>query len=156
MNPVSSALNASAHGGTPMTDLDEEEWMISIVRWAHLVAAWLYVAGVLLQGYLAGVALTQLGGSGDFATHVGLGYSLIGLLALAVPVFAIIGRFPRAQVGWSGLLLLLYIVQAVLPVLRTSSPAIAALHSANAMIMLVLGVVVAVSARRHMTATAGA
>ena len=130
--------------------------MIAIARWAHLVTAWLYVAGVLLQGYLAGVALAQLGGSGDFATHVGIGYSLMGLLALAVPVFAIIGRFPRAQIGWSGLLLLLYIVQTVLPVLRSSSPAIAALHPATAMIMFVLGIVVAVAARRYMTATASA
>jgi uncharacterized protein DUF6220 len=136
--------------------LDEEEGMIAIARWAHLVTAWLFVAGVLLQGYLAGAALAQLGGSGDFATHVGLGYSLMGLLALAVPVFAIVGRFPRAQVGWSGLVLLLYIVQTVLPVLRSSSPAIAALHPANAMIMLVVGAVVAVAARRHLTATAAA
>ena len=130
--------------------------MIAIARWAHLVTAWLYVAGVLLQGYLAGVALAQLGGSGDFATHVGIGYSLMGLLALAVPVFAIIGRFPRSQIGWSGLLPVLYIVQTILPVLRSSSPAVAALHPANAMIMLVVGVVVAVAARRYMTAAAAA
>jgi hypothetical protein len=126
--------------------------MIAIARWAHLVAAWLFAAGVLLQGYLAGAALTQLGGSGDFETHVGIGYSLMGILALAVPLFALLGRLPRAQVGWSGLLLLLYIAQTVLPVLRSSSPAIAAFHPANAMIMLVLGVVVAVSARRHQVA----
>jgi hypothetical protein len=130
--------------------------MTAIARWAHLVTAWLFVAGVLLQGYLAGVALRQLGGTGDFATHVGIGYTLMGLLALAVPVFAIVGRFPRAQVGWSGLVLLLYIVQTILPVLRSSSPAIAAIHPANAMIMLVVGVVVAVGARRHMTSTAAA
>lgn len=124
--------------------------MIAIARWAHLVTAWLFAAGVLLQGYLAGVALVQLGGNGDFATHVGLGYSVMGILALAVPVFAIVGRMPRAQVGWSGLLLLLYIVQTVLPVFRSSSPAIAALHPANAMVMFVLAVVVAVWARRQM------
>jgi uncharacterized membrane protein len=128
--------------------------MIAIARWAHLIAAWLLAAGVLLQGYLAGAALAQLGGNGDFATHVAIGYSLMGLLALAVPVFALVGRMPRAHVGWSALLLVLYIVQTVLPVLRSSSPAIAALHPVNAMIMLVLAVVVAVAARRQMgTAT---
>lgn len=126
--------------------------MIAIARMAHLISAWLFAAGVLLQGYLAGVALTQLGGNGDFAAHVGIGYSLMGILALAVPVFAILGRMPRAHVGWSGLLLLLYIVQTVLPVLRSSSPAIAALHPANAMVMFVLAVVVAVAARRQMAA----
>jgi uncharacterized membrane protein len=125
--------------------------MIAFARWAHLVSAWLFAAGVLLQGYLAGAAMAQLGGNGDFELHVGIGYSLMGILALAVPVFAVVGRMPRAHVGWSGLLLLLYIVQTVLPVLRSSSPAIAALHPANAMIMLVLAVVVAVAARRQIT-----
>ena len=130
--------------------------MIAIARWAHLVSAWLFAAGVLLQGYLAGAALAQLGGNGDFEMHVGIGYSLMGLLALAVPLFALLGRMPRSHVGWSGLLLVLYIVQTVLPVLRSSSPAIAALHPANAMVMLVLAVVVAVAARRQIMGAAAA
>ena len=125
---------------------------MATVRWAHLAAAWLLAAGVLLQGYLAGAALAQVGGSGDFSTHVGVGYSLIGILALAVPVLAVVGRFPRAHVGWSALLLVLYIVQTALPLARTSSPAIAALHPVNAMIMLVLAVAVAVRARRLIAA----
>ena len=130
--------------------------MIAIARWAHLVSAWLYAAGVLLQGYLAGSALAQLGGNGDFGAHVGIGYSLMGLLALAVPLFAALGRMPRAHVGWSALLLLLYIVQTVLPLMRSSSPAVAALHPANAMVMLVLAVVVAVAARRQISAATAA
>ena len=128
--------------------------MVGIARWAHLVSAWLFAAGVLVQGYLAGAALAQLGGNGDFELHVGIGYSLMGLLALAVPIFAVVGRFPRAHVGWSALILVLYIVQTVLPVLRSSSPAIAALHPVNAMVMLVLGVLVAVSARRQIAGVA--
>ena len=128
--------------------------MVGIARWAHLVSAWLFAAGVLVQGYLAGAALAQLGGNGDFELHVGIGYSLMGLLALAVPIFAVVGRFPRAHVGWSALILVLYIVQTVLPVLRSSSPAIAALHPVNAMVMLVVGVLVAVSARRQIAGVA--
>jgi hypothetical protein len=130
--------------------------MIAIARWAHLVSAWLFAAGVLLQGYLAGAALAQLGGNGDFEMHVGIGYSLMGLLALAVLLFALLGRMPRAHVGWSGLLFILYIVQTALPLLRSSSPAIAALHPANAMVMLVLAVVVAVAARRQITGATAA
>jgi hypothetical protein len=75
---------------------------------------------------------------------------LVGILALAVPVLALVGRFPRAHVGWSTLVLVLYIVQTALPAARGSSPAISALHPVNAMILLVLAVVVAVSARRQM------
>jgi hypothetical protein len=129
--------------------------MTAMARWAHLVAAWLFAAGVLLQGYLAGSALSQLGGSGDFATHSEVGYTLMGILAIAVLLLALVGRFSRAQVGWSGLLFVLYVVQTTLPSARTSAPAIAALHPANAMVMLVLAVVVAVSARRQIGARAG-
>jgi hypothetical protein len=123
--------------------------MTDIARRAHVWAAWLFAGGVLVQGYLAGAALAQLGGSGDFSTHLAVGYT-IGILALAVLVLALAGRFPRGQVGWSVLLVLLYIVQTSLPFLRSDSPAIAALHPANAMVLLVLAVVVAVRGRRLM------
>jgi hypothetical protein len=128
--------------------------MTGIARLAHVAAAWLFAAGVLVQGYLAGAAMGQLGGSGDFSMHLTIGY-MLGILALAVPILAIVGRFPRSQVGWSALLLLLYIVQTSLPYARADSPAIAALHPANAMILLVLAVVVAIRARRLMAATPG-
>jgi hypothetical protein len=73
----------------------------------------------------------------------------MGLLALGVLVFALLGRFPRGQVGLSALLLVLYVVQTSLPYARSSSPAIAAFHPANAMVLLVLAIVIAVRARRH-------
>jgi uncharacterized protein DUF6220 len=123
--------------------------MLSIARWIHLAAAWLFVAGVLVQGYLAGAAMAQLGGSGDFSQHIAVGYTVMGILALVVPVFAIIGRLPRFHVGLSAVLLILYVVQTSLPYARASSPAIAALHPVNAMVLLVLAVVVAIRARRH-------
>ena len=125
--------------------------MTEIARRAHVWAAWLFAAGVLVQGYLAGAALGQLGGSGDFATHLAVGY-MIGIVALAVLILALAGRFSRGQIGWSGLLVLLYIVQTSLPFLRSSSPAIAALHPANAMVLLVLALVIAVRGRRLMGA----
>ena len=122
--------------------------MIALARLAHLVVAWLFAAGVLVQGYLAGSALSQLGGSGDFGTHIEVGYTAMGLLALAVPILALLGRYPRAHLGWSGLLLVLYIVQISLPTARGGTPAVAALHPANAMILFVLAVVIGVNARR--------
>jgi len=126
--------------------------MTDIARQVHVWAAWLFAAGVLVQGYLAGAALAQLGGSGDFGTHLNIGYTL-GIVALAVLVLAAVGRFPRSQVGWSGLLLILYVVQTSLPYLRADMPGIAALHPANAMVLLGLAVVIAVRGRRLMRAT---
>ena len=127
--------------------------MTDIARRAHVWVAWLFAAGVLVQGYLAGAALGQLGGSGDFSTHLNIGYTL-GIVALAVLVLAAAGRFPRSQVGWSALLLILYVVQTSLPFLRADMPAIAALHPVNAMVLLVLAVVIAIRARRLMGAPA--
>jgi hypothetical protein len=111
-------------------------------RWIHIAAAWLFAVGVLVQAYLAGQALTQLGGAGDFEAHRSFGYSVLGILALVVLVAALVARLPRGQVGLSALLLVLYVVQASLPTARTSSPAIAALHPANAMVLLVLALLI--------------
>ena len=122
--------------------------MATYARWAHLGLAWIFSGGVLIQGYLAGAAMAQLGGSGDFAAHISVGYSLMGLLALAVLVSALIGRVPRGQVGLSLVLFVLYIVQTILPTARTSNPALAALHPANAMLLLVLAGVIGWRARR--------
>jgi len=112
-------------------------------RLAHMAATWLFVGAVLVQGYLAGQALAQLGGNGDFSAHAGFGYSVLGILALAVLVTALVGREPRRQVGLSVAVFVLYIVQTLLPPLRASVPAIAALHPANAMVLLVIAVIVA-------------
>lgn len=121
--------------------------MQGIARTAHVGAVWLFAVGVLVQGYLAGGAIRELGGSGDFALHRDIGYSL-GLLALIVLVTAFLGRYTRAHIGLSALLLVLYIVQTSLPFLRGDAPAVAALHPVNAMAMLVLAVAIAVRARR--------
>ena len=73
----------------------------------------------------------------------------MGILALVVLVAALVGRLPRGHVGLTVLLFVLYVVQTALPNARSSSPAIAALHPATAMIMLVLAVVIAWRAGLH-------
>jgi hypothetical protein len=118
------------------------------IRWAHVVAAWLFVVGVLVQAFLAGSALTELGGSGDFSAHTSFGYSVMGILAIAVMATALVGRLPRRQVGLSVLLFVLYFIQTSLPEARGSAPGIAALHPVNAMFLLAVGIVIAVQGRR--------
>jgi Family of unknown function (DUF6220) len=119
----------------------------------HMVAAWLFAAGVLVQGYLAGQAMPELGGSGDFEAHSSFGFSIMGIIALVVLVAALVARLPRAQVGLSVLLFILYIVQTSLPAASTGNPSIAALHPANAMVLLVLAIVIGWRARRLDVAT---
>jgi hypothetical protein len=112
-------------------------------RLAHVVIAWVFVAGVLVQAFLAGSALSQLGGSGDFSTHIEFGYTWMGIIALVVLLTAFIGRFPRLHVGLVIGLFVLYVIQASLPGARSSAPAIAALHPVNAILLFGLGVIVA-------------
>lgn len=105
------------------------------LRQIHAVAAWLFVAAIVYQVYLAGAAIANLGGSGDFTAHIGFGYEVVGLAALAVLITAIIARMPRRDIGWSFLLLVQYVIQTILPNLKASAPSIAALHPLNAVLL---------------------
>ena len=125
--------------------------MTGLVRRLHSWAAWGLAASVVLQAYLAGAAMANLGGNGDFSTHIGVGYSLPGLLALVVLLTAIIARLGRTQILLSLGLLLLYVIQTSLPYAKSSSPAIAALHPANALLLFVAAIWVA---RRHTVSAA--
>jgi hypothetical protein len=105
-----------------------------MVRQLHAWAAVAWVVAIIVQVFLAGQAIANLGGSGDFATHVGVGYT-IGIVQLAVLVLAIAARMPRRDIGIAAGILVLYIVQTILPNLKSVSPLIAALHPLNAMIL---------------------
>jgi hypothetical protein len=112
----------------------------TIGRLAHLLSAWLFAIGVIVQGFLAGIGLPQLGGKGDFGAHIAVGYTIMGLLAVAIPLTGALGRVPRRQIAFSIGLLILYVIQTSLPYLRTSSPTLAALHPANAMLLLLVAI----------------
>ena len=107
---------------------------MTLVR-VHLVAAVLFVAAIVVQVFLAGAAIGNLGGSGNFSTHVEFGYTALGLLALLLVVTAVVARRPRRDVGLVVLLVVLYVVQTVLPTFKGSAPALAALHPVNALLL---------------------
>ena len=106
----------------------------------HAAAAALFVAAIVTQVFLAGVALANLGGSGDFSAHIEFGYVWVGLASLALVLTAIAARRPRRDVGIAVGLLVLYIVQTMLPNARTSAPWVAALHPVNALFLFGLAV----------------
>ena len=105
------------------------------MRMVHALAAMVFVVAILVQVFLAGAALLQLGGDGDFRAHIDFGYTEVGLAALAVLVTAFLARVGRRRVGISALLLVLYIVQTLLPAAKSSLPAVAALHPVNALVL---------------------
>lgn len=106
----------------------------------HAGAVWLFIAAIVVQVFLAGAAITQLGGSGTFASHIDFGYTWVGIAALAVLVTAVIARAGRRAILISLGLMALYVVQTSLPYARESIPAVAALHPVNAMVLFVLAI----------------
>ena len=101
----------------------------------HAAAAVLFVVAILVQVFLAGAALANLGGSGNFSTHIEFGYTWVGFAALALFLTALAARRPRRDVLITVGIIVLYIIQTVLPNVRTSAPAIAALHPVNALFL---------------------
>jgi hypothetical protein len=121
-----------------------------IRRWARrgvVIAAWLFVAGVVGQVFLAGLGVFGVP-AGDFSTHRDFGY-LVGWMTLVVLVLAIIGRLPRRVIGLSALLLIQFALQSVFVAIRDDYPAVAALHPLNGFLILLVGIVIARDARRY-------
>ena len=90
--------------------------------------AWLIVAGLALEFYLAGAALF---GATTFEPHRALGVGLAAAILLLLLV-ALIARPGRRVVGLATLLAGLTIVQMLAPSLRSGLPWVAALHVVNA------------------------
>jgi len=100
-----------------------------IARLAYRWLAWLFVACVVVQFFLAGLGV--FAGAANFELHRTWGYTFGYLLLFLIPA-ALIGRMPRA--AWAAPLgvMVLFAMQSVLVAFRTSAPAIAALHPVNA------------------------
>lgn len=107
--------------------------MQQIMAQSHHWVARIFLAGVLLEFYLAGAAIFGAGLS--FGPHRMLGSGL-AILVLLLLVLALVGRLGRKLIGFSLLLLVLTIVQMALPSLRGNVPWIAALHPVNALALM--------------------
>jgi hypothetical protein len=106
--------------------------MQRIMSQFHQWLARIFLAGLLIQFYLASTAIF---GAGSFQPHRMLGVALTALVFL-FPVLALAGRLGRQLIGLSLLLVVLTIVQMMLPSLRGSIPWIAALHPVNALALM--------------------
>ena len=112
-------------------------------RYGYAIAAWLFVGAIVVQVFLAGQAILNLGGSGTFASHIEFGYTVMGILALIVLISAIAARPGRREIGIVLGLVILYAVQTSLPYARESMPAVAALHPVNALFLFGLALWIA-------------
>jgi hypothetical protein len=106
--------------------------MQRIIARIHQGLAWIILAGLLVQFYLAGAAMF---GVGSFAPHRILG-SAFAVPVLLLVVLAAVGRLGWRLAGLSLLLLFLTVVQALLPSLRADAAWLAALHPINALVLM--------------------
>jgi hypothetical protein len=119
------------------------------LAFVHAAVSWAFVATIVVQVFLAGAAIVNLGGNGNFATHADFGYTVVGLAALGTVLTAILAGGSRREAGFALGLLVVYFIQTTLPILRTDAPMIAALHPVNAMLLFGLATWYAVRATRR-------
>lgn len=126
---------------------------MQLIRRAHLVVAWAFVAGVVIQVFLAGLGVFD--SPERFAIHAGWGY-MLELLPIILLILAVVGRLGRRQVIYPIALFAMFILQSVFVALRTDMPVVAALHPVNGFAILLVGILMAREAWAARNATAAA
>jgi hypothetical protein len=114
------------------------------VRLAFIGVAWLFLACVVVQVFLAGLGV--FGGAQNFSLHRQFGY-LFGWLTLVLLLLALVGRLGRRWIGLTVLLLVLFALQSVFVALRGVMPEAAALHPVNALAIFAVSLHVASRSR---------
>lgn len=126
---------------------------MSGLRRIHAIIAWFFVSFIAIAAFLAGSSIAQLGGSNSFRTHMDLGYT-VGIVAVLLVATALIARVGRRAVLITLALLAMYVVQTILPLMRGTMPALAALHPLNALLLFALSAWYARTAWRSQAAAA--
>ena len=111
-----------------------------LVRRAHLIVAWAFVGGVVVQVFLAGLGVFD--SPATFVTHAGWGY-MLEILPLLLLVLSAAGRLGRRQMIYAAGLFGMFILQSVFVALRGDLPIIAALHPVNGFGILLVGIAMA-------------
>lgn len=110
------------------------------IRRAHLVVAWAFVAGVVIQVFLAGLGVFD--SPERFAVHATWGYTL-EVLPIVLLILAVAGRLGRRQVIYPIVIFAMFMLQSIFVALRTDMPMVAALHPVNGFGILLVGILMA-------------
>ena len=119
--------------------------MVSGARYVYLGLVWLYVAGILVQVFLAGMGL--FGIPRDFAPHVGLGW-LLHLVPILLLIAAAVARVGSRLIWWNVALLVVQFVQPIFALARDDTPVVAAFHPVLALVIFWLAVTIGLKAWR--------
>ncbi len=114
--------------------------MVKWTRIIYLIGAWLFVAAVPIQMFLAGMVVVA--GRMNWDEHRRFG-AWVGLLVLIILITAYLGRLPVPTKRLAWLLLATFIIQVSLLFLRRSAPALSALHPVLGLADFALGAILA-------------
>jgi hypothetical protein len=111
--------------------------MIRVARFIYTGTAWLFVAGVMVQVFLAGMVVVARQISWN--NHISLGHILSApLLFMLVTMY--LGRLPRRVKMLTWILFAVYAIQAdVIIFMRLQAPVISAFHPVLALVDFTLG-----------------
>jgi hypothetical protein len=114
--------------------------MQSGARVVHLVLSILFIAGLVVQVFLAGMGVFD--GPERFETHRTWGYTL-ELFPVLLLIAGLVGRMGRRLALLAVAEFGLFILQSVLIAFRENTPAVAALHPVNGFLILLIAIVIA-------------
>jgi hypothetical protein len=115
--------------------------MRRLAKLSYALFSWLFIAGVTIQVFLAGLVVVAR--QSTWENHIGLGH-LLGLPLLVMLVAMYLGKMPRQLKLMTWLLFVTYIIQAdILIFLRQAAPAASALHPVLALVDFALGLALA-------------
>jgi hypothetical protein len=120
-------------------------------RTVYVVLTWLFVIGLLVQVFLAGLGVFE--NPTQFATHRGFGF-LLEIVPILLLVIGLVAGVGRRLAAFALVAFLLFILQSVFVAARDSSPMIAALHPVNGFLILLLAIEMAREASLSRTTTA--
>ena len=114
--------------------------MVRGARYAYVVLAWAFLAGLVIQVFFIGLAL--FAGSENIDLHVTLGWilHLVPILMLGVAALA---RAGRQRILLATALAVTVFIVPIFSLLRDSAPVVAALHPVGALLAFWLAILVA-------------
>ena len=89
--------------------------MVSGARYVYLALVWLYLVGIVVQVFLAGMGL--FGAARDFEPHIGLGW-LLHLVPILLLVAAAVAKVGRRLIWWTVALLVVQFVHRSADIVR--------------------------------------
>lgn len=118
-----------------------------VMQWTYVVFAWLILAAVTVQFFLAGLGV--FAGASNFEAHRMLGYSLSFVMLIGL-LLSFAARLPWRTIGLMALLPVLVFLQSVfIAFWHTGLPGLAALHVINGLAIFSLAGFLALRAHRQ-------